>query len=1276
MKLRHFTFFILFFSFLTNGVCQERKDIWADLENPAVTGKNKLEAHSFYIPYANEQQAFADDWDASNYFKALNGTWKFNWVKHPDDRPKDFFKTDFDVENWDTLPVPSNWELEGYGIPIYVNTGYEWTDHPDPPHIPHDYNPVGSYVRFFEIPDNWDGRKIILHFGAVKSAMYVWLNGRKVGYSQGSKTPAEFDITPYLVPGKNKLAVQVFRWSDGSYLECQDFWRISGIERDVFLYAIPEINIRDFFIRTELVNEYRDGVLTASVVLANESAERAPKLNLVFRVFGQDSGSLVYEENMKVRPDAGEILNLNFGFSLKSPRRWSAEKPNLYTIAISLEDKKGNNLETVTTKSGFRTSEIKNGQLLVNGVPVLLKGVNRHEHDPFTGHVISEASMLNDIRLMKQSNINTVRTSHYPNDPRWYRLCDEYGLYVIDEANIESHGMGYGRESLAKDSTWMHAHLDRVKSMVERDKNHPSVIIWSMGNEAGDGVNFSACYKWIKQRDTSRPIHYERALLGPNTDIFCPMYPGIGYIEQYAQQKQERPLIMCEYSHAMGNSNGNLQDYWDVIEKYDQLQGGSIWDWVDQGLLKTDKNGVDFYAYGGDYGPEDVPSDGNFCINGLVSPDRTPHPALVEMKKVYQYVDFKMVDPLKGRFHVLNNYAFLDFDKFLINWQLISEGKILTDGVIENLRLEPGESRTISLDYSDIRFKPEREYFIRFSVITKEAFSLIPAGFEVASEQFEIPNYEPPVKVIAPEIPDIEAIELDNIIRVSGPDFTLEFDNTTGALARWEAGGLKLLDESMTPNFWRAPIDNDFGNGMDKRCKPWKEASLNRELSATDFEVLDAKTVRFTAKYFLPEVFAYLYLNYTINGRGEITVSEKMELTDPPKPDVELLTSSREGFGKAMDFDALPSMLAVNNPGPVILPEFTLETLIYPTGFSDRNAIWDNHDWARKKLHYEFRDNGKLYFFLGGNDSEAFIYPFQSNKWYLVSIVYSQFEKKLDLYVNGEYIQTITYDEAQPLDILGTSYIGGFQNGQRLFKGKIDEFRLWDHALNAGEIAAHSTGAISGREPGLLLYFDFDQMSNDTITAANGGEMVATLENLRTIRPEIPRFGVRFALPGQFENLTWYGRGPHESYCDRFTAAFIDRYESTVSEQYFPYIRPQENGYKTDARWMMLSDDNGDGLLIDGLPGFSFSALHNSIEDFDQGTKTNYRHTNDIVPRDEIFVTVDLKQMGVGGDDSWGAWTHPQYLLPAKDYKFIFRMRSVKENQPDPFEFHLWDSSE
>ncbi|MCK4344247.1 MAG: DUF4981 domain-containing protein, partial [Bacteroidales bacterium] len=733
-----------------------QQDFPTDLENPKMFNQNKEEPHASLLPFDNTEGVIENDWEKSPYYQSLNGTWKFNWVRKPVDRPKEFYKPVFNVDDWDNIPVPSNWELQGYGIPIYVNIQYEWTRDPQPPKVPHDYNPVGSYRRNFTLPEVWKDRQVFIHFGAVKSAMYIWINGQKVGFSQGSKTPAEWDITHYLNPeGENVLAVQVYRWSDGSYIECQDFWRISGIERDVYLFSTPRIHIRDFFALADLDETYINGKLNVTTEIKQYDPElKAKNYFLNIKLFDENM-KLLFEEEKPIELNNEQTTIQVFEKDIENPQKWTAETPALYSLVLQIRDKNKNVLEAVGCKIGFRKVEIKNGQLLVNGKAVLFKGVDRHEHDQYTGHVVSEESMLHDIRLFKQNNINAVRTSHYPNDPKWYELCDQYGIYVIDEANIESHGMGYGERSLAKDPTWKEAHVDRIKRMVERDKNHPSVVIWSMGNEAGDGVNFVAGYKWIHERDKSRPVHYEGARLGPNTDIYCPMYARIERIEKYASEKQERPLILCEYAHAMGNSTGNLQDYWDVIEKYDHLQGGFIWDWVDQGLVKKNEKGEEYWAYGGDYGPKDVPSDQNFCLNGLVNPDRTPHPGLFEVKKVYQYVGIQPEDIENGKVRITNKYDFVNINDFHFNWTVMADDKAVAQGTISDLSIPPGESKVVTIPIPKEPVKPGVEYFLNFSVTTTMEKPLVSKGYEIASEQIKLPFYEKMEKIDITTLPSL-----------------------------------------------------------------------------------------------------------------------------------------------------------------------------------------------------------------------------------------------------------------------------------------------------------------------------------------------------------------------------------------------------------------------------------------------------------------------------------------------------------------------------------------
>ena len=647
-----------------------------DWENPEVIGRNKEVPHTTIISYPTEKMALTGNKEDSPDYLSLDGEWKFYYSDSPDKRPFWFFKNDYNTRFWDNITVPSNWQLKGYDVPIYVNIKYPFEA--NPPLIDHKWNPVGSYKRSFAIPGEWKDKEVFLHFGAVSSAFYVWVNEEMVGYSEDSKLPAEFNITKYLKNSKNTVSVEVYRWSDGSYLEDQDFFRLSGIQRTVFLHARPKERINDFFAGAGLKNGFKDGVLDlVTTIIGADSVEK--DLSLDASLF--DGGTRIYSELKQFKLSEGKA-NVDFNKSFSNIKRWSAESPDLYTLVLTLKDNNGEILECVSSKLGFRSVEIKNSQLLINGIAVYLKGVNMHEHDPVNGHVVDEATILSDILLMKSNNINAVRTSHYPQQELWYEMCDKYGLYLIDEADIESHGIGYNKDkTLADKPEWAAAHLARIEGMVERDKNHPSVIIWSMGNEAGDGNNFLNAYKWIKGRDKSRPVQYERAEKSTNTtethtDIWCPMYADIKTIENYAlDTANKRPLILCEYAHSMGNSTGNLQDYWDVIEKYPKLQGGFIWDWVDQGLLTKSTDGKEYWAYGGDFGEEGVPSDGNFCINGLVWPDRTPHPALAEVKKVYQNVSFEAIDLAKGKVRIRNKYNFTNLSEFIIGWVVVSDGE-------------------------------------------------------------------------------------------------------------------------------------------------------------------------------------------------------------------------------------------------------------------------------------------------------------------------------------------------------------------------------------------------------------------------------------------------------------------------------------------------------------------------------------------------------------------------------------------------------------------------
>jgi beta-galactosidase len=668
-----------------------------DWENPRMFDRNKEKPRATSIPFADVESALSQKRTQSVYYKTLSGVWKFKLVSKPDERPEGFQNQDYDVSGWDDIPVPSNWELLGYDIPIYVNHPYEFADArfpitdlkngPEPPRVPRDYNPVGSYRRSFTVPESWDGREVFIKFGAVKSAMYLWINGQMVGYSQGSKTPAEWNITNFIVKGENSVAVEVYRWSDGSYLECQDFWRISGIERDVYIFSTPKVRVRDFFAKATLDDSYRNGLLSIDIDLMNHvTGLRSGNFEVEYKLY-DNNRNIVASGSKPALINRKKEAFVTFSATVDNPLKWSAETPNLYSLVIILKDSDRKITEVVTCKTGFRRVEIIDSVFYINGAAVLIKGVNRHEHDQYNGHVISEENTIREIALMKQFNINAVRTSHYPHDERFYELCDEYGLYVTDEANIESHGLYYGEKSLAKDPTWMEAHLDRNIRMVERDKNHPSVIVWSMGNEAGDGVNFTAVYEWIKRRDPSRPIHYERALMGENTDIYCPQYPSANALKNFASKKQPKPMIMSEYTHSMGNSTGNITDLWEVIydRKNIQLQGGYIWDWIDQAFVKTDTDGTKFWAYGGDYGPPGTPTDDNFLCNGLISADYTPHPGFFEVKYAYQNVRFKAADLSKGVVTVTNYFDFTDLSDYEIHWTLSRNEKVVETGSSKRL---------------------------------------------------------------------------------------------------------------------------------------------------------------------------------------------------------------------------------------------------------------------------------------------------------------------------------------------------------------------------------------------------------------------------------------------------------------------------------------------------------------------------------------------------------------------------------------------------------------
>ncbi|MHC5082471.1 MAG: beta-galactosidase, LacZ type [Planctomycetota bacterium] len=951
----------------------------ADWENPAVFGINKETPHCTLMPYKSATKAAKGNRTASSLHQSLNGQWQFNWAKDPNSRPVDFYKVDYDVSGWDQIQVPSNWQLEGYGTPLYSNVTYPFKK--NPPYVMGEpskkytnfaeRNPVGSYRRTFKVPGKWKAHQTFIVFDGVDSAFYLWVNGKKVGYSQDSRTVAEFNITDYLQDGENTLAVEVYRYCDGSYLEDQDFWRLSGIYRDVYLYAAPKLHIRDFFVHTDLDQNYTNATLGVEVEVINYSGHVISAPALEITLLEKDTGKPVLPDRSKNLlgmllngpPPAvtvkannrmmtqGQTIDYQFNAIIDQPKKWSAEAPNLYTLILSLKDDDDKLIESVSCNVGFRTSEIKDGQLLVNGKPIYVKGVNRHEHDPDTGHTISRKSMIEDIRLMKQHNINTVRTSHYPDMPEWYDLCDEYGLYVIDEANIESHGMGYSAEhTLANKPEWKNAHMARQIAMVERDKNHPCVIIWSLGNEAGDGPTFETTSAWTKRRDPSRPIHYEQAKQRDHTDIVCPMYASIDRITKYASQEQSRPLILCEYSHAMGNSLGNISDYWVAIEKHKHLQGGCIWDWVDQGLRKyvepensdtlTDKLGLKqrqwYWAYGGDYG--DVPNDGNFCCNGLVQPDRKPNPHLYEMKKVYQEISVEAVDLESGKVNIRNKYCFIGTDHLEVLWQVTENGNVLQKGTLGTIGIGPGQSKQVIVPFEPVAAQAGAEYHLKLDFVLNKKNAWAGKGHVMAWDQFKVPMKAAPMPVASAETMGKLSIgETTTTVTINGDNFYVSFDKTAGTLSGWVFNGEKLIAAPLVPNFWRAWTDNDRGNKMHQRCQVWQNAAANSKLVSFDVNQVKSQVVTVLVKHQLAAKSTLLETTYTIFGSGDVLISNTL------KPDKDLPELPR--IGMQMEMPGEFSRMTWFGRGPQ--ESYADRKTGYALGLYDENVYKPEHVYVR-----------------------------------------------------------------------------------------------------------------------------------------------------------------------------------------------------------------------------------------------------------------------------------------------------------------------------------------
>ncbi len=841
-----------------------------NFQNPQVNQENRLPMRSAFFAYESEQMAMVGRKEQSKNFFSLNGQWKFKWVEHAWQRPTDFYRIDLDDTNWDNIRVPGVWEMQGYGDPQYVNSGYPWRNQAEinPPVVPEKNNHVGTYRREIILPADWKSKQVLAHFGSVTSNMTLYVNGKYVGYSEDSKLEAEFDLTKYLRVGKNLITFQVFRWCDGSYLEDQDFWRFSGVGRDCYLYARDRVHLADLKVTPDLTNDYKDGSL---VIQLDLSAKAEVELKL-----SDATGKLVKETKVE---GAGKQ---KVSMEVKNPLKWTAETPNLYTLTATL--KQGTVLkEVIPIKVGFRKVEMKNSQLCVNGQPILIKGVNRHELDPDRGYVVSPERMEQDILLMKKYNINAVRTCHYPNDNLWYELCDKYGLYVVSEANVESHGMGYDEKTLAKNELYAKAHLERNERHVLRTYNHPSVIVWSLGNEAGFGANFEACYRWIKAYDTSRPVQYEQAHGNEFTDIYCPMYLGYERSEQYSKVDQKKPLIQCEYAHAMGNSGGGFKAYWDMVREYPLYQGGFIWDFADQSIRWKDKNGKPFFAYGGDFNAYDA-SDNNFLNNGLVNPDRVPNPHLYEVGYHYQSIWSELLDAPSGKLAVKNEYFFRNLSDFYLEWEVLVDGKLVSQSVENGLHVAPQQQAEVQLDLPDWSEWEGSEVLLNLSYKLKSEDGLLPAGYALAKEQLVLQAWQPSDLVLENKhevnkevvLPTVDEDDYNYLV-VKGEGFRMDFHRRSGYLCRYEVGEVSFLADGamLEPNFWRAPTDNDFGAQLERKYAIWKNPSL--ELESMESEVTADGLIEVSVQYGLSDVDAKLHLVYLINNVGEIAVSQQLK---------------------------------------------------------------------------------------------------------------------------------------------------------------------------------------------------------------------------------------------------------------------------------------------------------------------------------------------------------------------------------------------------------------
>ncbi len=1124
-----------------------------DWENPQMVGQNKEPAHATLLPYQDIQSALAGDRSACANFKLLNGEWQFKWAPNPASAPEDIHIEPFNNAGWDTIAVPGNWQLQGYDVPMYTNVQYPFP--PDyMPEVPKDNNPVGSYRTTFTVPAEWTGKQVFIVFDGVDAAFYLWVNEQYVGYSQDSRLPAEFNLTPYLRPGQNTLAARVYRWCDGSYLEDQDFWRLSGIYRDVYLFAAPAVHIRDFWAITDLDADYRDAVLNIRAYLRAYDTADIDGYTVEAELFDANRLRIT---NYELRVTSYESP-ITFTLPVANPLKWSAEHPHLYTLLLTLKDTEGTVLEVERCNVGFRKVEIKDGKVLINGAAVYFRGVNRHEHHPDTGHAVSVESMIEDILLMKRFNVNAVRTCHYPDDPRWYDLCDEYGLYLIDEANIESHGVW---DEPTRDPVWLTAFMERGSRMVERDKNHPSIVIWSLGNESGHGPNHAAMADWIHAYDPTRPVFYDSADHEPYIDIVSKMYPSLERLIELAERPGEtRPFIMCEYAHAMGNSPGNLKEYWDLIAKYPRLRGGFIWDWVDQGLRRTTEDGAEWFAYGGDYG--ESPHDGSFCINGLIFPDRTIHPSLWEVKKVYQPVDVEVVDALAGKVDVINKYDFSDLRHLNVTWTLQADGQVIQKGQLPHLSTPSGGRETVTIPFSPPSVPPSggktggagAEYWLTLSFTLAESTLWAEAGHEIAWAQFAVPF---PMLEVQPvdmtALPALTLTDSDAQAVVVGPAFELVFDKQAGTVAALRYQGYDLLKAGPKANFWHAPTENDLNTwGEERAASRWREIGLDR---------LEEHVETVTVAQLAPQVVEITVKSVCAPGADFVA-----PVTSGPEQQMEGLM---QFFSWALDKEMLHAFCAhLNTPYdslPGTIKSAKIKGLLTP--FVQENRV-------PELMH-------GLYTFLKETAPDK---------------------------VRPEF-----------------------------------EAALFHQQMSAPEAKAP-------------VRFDCSY----TYTIYGSGDVVIEHHIIPDVPglPFLPRIGLQMTVPGGYEQFTWYGRGPHENYVDRNYGAQVGVYNGTVDEQYVPYIVPEENGNKTEVRWVALTNNAGVGLLAVGSPWLEVSAHHYTTQDLTDAT-----HTYELQRRDDITLNLDYAQSGLGSA-SCGPGRRPEYQLKPVETRYRVRLRPFAAESP------------